>query len=72
MHLMCILQIRTTSTGSSAPKLVEKSRVSLGEFLGPMQEMGVKFKHLGVVARPEKIEKLGFLIPVNSKHAWKS
>ena len=25
--------------------------VSLGEFIGNMQEMGVKFKHLGVVAR---------------------
>ena len=43
--------------------------VSLGEFLGPMQEMGMKFKHLGVVARPEKIEKLGFLIHVNPNHA---
>ena len=32
-----------------------------------MPEMGMKFKHLGVMARLE----LGFLIPVNLKHAWK-
>ena len=37
----------------------------LGEFLGPMQEMGIKFKHLGIVARPERLRNLGFLIPVN-------
>ena len=24
-----------------------------GEFVGPIQEMGIKFKHLGVMARPE-------------------
>ena len=29
-----------------------------------MQEMGVKFKHLGVVARPERLRNLVFLIPV--------
>ena len=34
--------------------------VSLGEFLGPMQDMGVKFKHLGVVARPERLTNLVF------------
>ena len=34
--------------------------VSLGEFLGPMQEMGMKFKHLGVVARPERLRNLVF------------
>ena len=28
--------------------------MSLGEFLGHMQELGMKFKRLGVVARPEK------------------
>ena len=42
--------------------------VSSGKFLDPMPEMGMKFKHLGVMARLE----LGFLIPVNPKHAWKS
>ena len=34
--------------------------MSLGEFLGPMQEMGMKFKHLGVMARPEILRNLVF------------
>ena len=34
--------------------------MALGEFLGPMQEMGVKFKHLGVMARPERLRNLVF------------
>ena len=29
--------------------------VCLGEFIGPMQEMGMKFKHLGTVARPQTL-----------------
>ena len=32
--------------------LLKITCVSLGEFIGPMQEMGMKFKHLGSVARP--------------------
>ena len=32
--------------------------MSLGEFIGPMQEMGMKFKHLGVVARPGTLRNL--------------
>ena len=58
---MHIIQILTTSACSSAPKLVEKSHVCpWGEFLGPMQEMGMKFKHLGVVAQPERLRNLVF------------
>ena len=39
-HLMWIIQIWTTSTCSSAPRLVENiTCVSLGEFICPMQEM---------------------------------
>ena len=34
--------------------------VSLGEFIGPMQEMGMKFKHLGVVARLGTLRNLVF------------
>ena len=34
--------------------------MSLGEFLGPMQEMGMKFKHLGVMNRPERLRNLVF------------
>ena len=32
----------------------------MGEFLVPMQDMGVKFKHLGVVAQPERLRNLVF------------
>ena len=32
----------------------------LGEFIGPMQERGMKFKHLGVVARPGTLRNLVF------------
>ena len=32
----------------------------MGEFLGPMQEMRMKFKHLGIVARPERLRNLVF------------
>ena len=32
--------------------------MSLGECLGPMQEMGMNFKHLGIVARPETLRNL--------------
>ena len=47
---MCIIQIWTTCTCSSAYKLVEKNQyVSLDACLGPMQEMGMNFKHQGTV-----------------------
>ena len=32
--------------------------MSLGEFLGPMQEMGMKFKHLGIMDRPRTLRNL--------------
>ena len=31
-----------------------------GEFIGPMQEIGMKFKHLDVVARPGTLRNLVF------------
>ena len=34
--------------------------VSSGKFLGPMPEMGMKFKHLGVMARSERLRNLVF------------
>ena len=46
--------------------------LSLGEFLGPMQEMAMKFKHLGIVAWLVTLRNLVFKITVNSKLAWKS
>ena len=32
--------------------------MSLGQFIGPMQEMGMKFKHLGIMARPRTFRNL--------------
>ena len=37
--------------------------VSLGEFIGPMQEMAMEFKYLGVVARLERLRNLVFQFP---------
>ena len=34
--------------------------MSLGEFIGRMQEMGMKFKHLGIVARLGTLRNLVF------------
>ena len=60
-HLMCIIQIWTTCTCSSAYKLVEKNQyVSLDACLGPMQEMGMNFKHRGTVDWRQNIEMPGF------------
>ena len=54
--VMCIIQIWTTCTCSGAYKLVEKSNLlSLGAWLGPMQEMGMKFKHPTTVTRPQTL-----------------
>ena len=41
--------------------------VSLGEFLGPMQEMGMNFKHQGTVDCRQNIEIPGFLNSSKSK-----
>ena len=58
---MCIIQIWTTCTCSSAYKLVEKIKsVSLGACLGPMQEMGMNFKHQGTVDCRQNFEMPGF------------
>ena len=55
---MCIIQIWTTCTCSSAYKLVEKT--NLCACLGPMQEMGMNFKHQGTVDCRQNIEMPGF------------
>ena len=70
---MCIIQIWTTCTCSSAPKLVKKiTCVSLGEFVGPMQEMGMNFKHQGTVDSWQNVEVLAFVILVHPKDVWNS
>ena len=37
--------------------------VYLGEFLGPMQEVRMEFKHLGILARPETSRNLVLKFP---------
>ena len=48
------------------------TRVSLGEYLGPMQEMWMNLKHLGTVDCRQNIEIPGFQILVNPKLIWNS
>ena len=58
---MCIIQIWTTCTCSSAYKLVEKSNIlSLGACLVPIQEMGMNVKHAATVTRPQTLRYLVF------------
>ena len=58
---MCIIQIWTTCTCSTAYKLVEKLKLlSLGACLGPMQEMEMNFKHPATVTRPQTLRYLVF------------
>ena len=58
---MCIIQIWTTCTCSSAYKLVEKSNLCpWGACLGPMQEMGMNVKHPATVTRPQTLKYLVF------------
>ena len=59
---MCIIQICTTCTCSSAYKLVKKKikYVSLVACLGTMQEMGMNFKNRGIVDCRQNIEMPGF------------
>ena len=59
-HFMCIIQIRTACTCSTAYKLVENQIYVLGACLGPMQEMGMNFKHQGTVDCRQNIEMPGF------------
>ena len=46
--------------------------MSLGACLGPMQEMGMIFKHQGTVDCQQNIEMPGFKILVNPKLIWNS
>ena len=57
---MCIIQIWTTCTCSSAYKLVEKSNMCPCACLGPMQEMGMNFKHQGTIDCRQNIEMPSF------------
>ena len=69
---MCIIQIWTTSTGSSAPKLFKNHMCVLGWISRSHERDGSEIQTSGRRGLAGKMEKLGFLIPVNPKHAWKS
>ena len=71
-HLMCIIQFWTTSTCSSAPKLVEKSHVCPRLNFRSHARNGNEIQTSGHHGSTENIEKLSFKILVNPKHAWKS
>ena len=71
-HLMCIIKVWTASTCSGAPKLVEKSHVWPWVNSRSHARNGNEIQTSGRRCSAGKIEKLGFLIPVNPKHAWKS
>ena len=71
LTFVCIIQIWNTSTCSSAPKLVEKSHV-LRWISRSHARNENELQTSGRRGSAGKIEKLGFLNPVNPKHAWKS
>ena len=71
-HLMCIIQIWTTSTCSNAPKFAKNHMCVFGWIYRSHARNGNKIQTSGRRGSAGKIEKLGFLIPVISKHAWKS
>ena len=66
---VCIIQIRNTSTCSSAPKLVEKSHVCPRVNSRFHARNGNEIQNSGRRGWVGNIEKLSFLIPVNPKHA---
>ena len=53
---MCRIQIWTTYTCSSDINWLKIKYVSLGACLGPMQEMGMNFKHQGTADCQQNIE----------------
>ena len=69
---MCIIQIWTTSTCSSAPKLVENHMCVLGCIYRSQARNGNEIQTSVPRGSARKIEKLGFLILDNPIHAWKS
>ena len=66
---VCIIQILNTSTCSGAPKLVEKSHVCPRVNFRSHARNGNEIQTFGRHGSAGNIEKLGFLIPVNPKHA---
>ena len=71
-HLMCIIQIWTTSTCSNTPKFAENHMCVFGWIYRSHARNGNKIQTSGCRGSARMIEKLGFLIPVNPKHGWKS
>ena len=57
---VCIIRISTTSTCSVHINWSKIKSMSLGACLGPMQEMGMNFKHPITVIRPQTLRYLVF------------
>ena len=71
-HLMCIIQIWTTSTCSSNQSCLKNHMCVLGWISRSHARDGSEIQTSGRRGSAGKIEILGFLIPVIPKHAWKS
>ena len=69
---LCIIQIWTKNTCSSAQKLVQNHMCGLGWISRSHARNGNEIKKSGCRGSARKIEKLGFLIHVNPTHTWKS
>ena len=69
---MCIIQFELQAHAPVHQSWLKITCVSSGEFLGPMKEMGMKFKHLGGADPTANIEKHGFKITINPKLTSKS
>ena len=67
MHLCALFKIELHAHVLMHINWLKIKFVSLGACLGPMQEMGMNFKHRGTVDCRQKIEMPGFLILVNPK-----
>ena len=71
-HLMCIIQIWTTSTCSLHQSWLKNHMCVLGWISRSHARNGNEIQTFGHRGLAENIEKLGFKILVNLKHAWKS
>ena len=69
---MCIIQIWTTSTCSSAQSWLQNHMCVLGWISRSHARYGSEIQTSGRRGSAGNIGKLGFLIPVIPKHTWKS
>ena len=67
MHLCALFKYELNAHALVHINWLKIKSVSLGACLGPMQEMGMNFKHQGTLDCRQNIEMPGFLILVNPK-----